>query len=138
MIAALICYLALSTMTTHAGPTSMVCADDATKAEAGVTQQAIGWYNGDTDTAYVMEGLSFQYTREVMAHEIAHAWDLRKGTETNGFPSFFSTTHTGFDVEQFARLQTLHRGEWPANEAYPDVIPTDDDWARMDAAGWLS
>jgi len=131
------CAIALYVLAGQAGDTELVCAAEGDRIEHGM-EHAAGWYNGDTDTAYVMNDMSLEYTIEVLEHELAHAWDLKKGTELNGYPSFFSETHTGFDIEQFARLQTLWRGVWPAEEVYPDVIPTEDEWARMEAAGWLS
>lgn len=129
----LICSLAAFTMLGAAGETEVVCVSP----EEATIDGAIGWYDGYEDTAYVVEGLSFGYTQEVLWHELAHAWDLKKGTEVNGYPSFFSETHTGFDVEQFARLQTLWMGVWPNGEEWTDVVPSVGDWRLMYGAGWL-
>ena len=130
------CAIALYVLAGQAGSTELVCVAEGERIEAGM-QGAAGWYNGETDTAYVMNDLSVSYTIEVLEHELAHAWDLKKGTEHNGYPSFFSETHTGFTVESFARLQTLHRGVWPTAERFPDVVPTEGDWRLMERAGWL-
>lgn len=97
----------------------------------------LAYYNGDVNHITISDNLTLEYTVEVLWHEFAHAWDLQKGTELNGYPSFFSETHTGFDVEQFARLQTLYLGEWPEGETFPDTIPTEAEFAQMAAAGWL-
>lgn len=136
LIANLLCAAAAATMPFAAAGTEVVCVSEQYASSVGM-EHAAGWYNGDTDTAYVIDDLDFGYTQEVLAHEFAHAWDLKKGTKLNGYPSFFSETHTGFDVEEFARLQTLHLRVWPANEVYPDVIPTSSEWGAMDRAGWL-
>ena len=130
------CAIALFMFAGQAGDTELVCAAEGEQIEHNM-QNAAGWYNGYTDTVYVMYDMSLEYTIQVLEHELAHAWDLKKGTELNGYPSYFSETHTGFDVEQFARLQTLWMGEWPEGEEFPDVIPTEDEWSRMEAAGWL-
>lgn len=135
-LSALLCSMALVFMSPHAGETSLACISPEA-AEAEGMGHAAGWYNGDTDTAFVVEGLGLSYSVDVLWHELAHSWDLRKGTELNGHPSFFSETHTGFSVEEFARLQTLHLGVWPEAEEFPDVIPTAEEWAVMENAGWL-
>ena len=132
----LICYLTALTVLPFAGPTAIQCVSEEARSVMGM-EHAAGWYNGDSDTAFVVVGLSPGYTREVLDHELAHAWDLRLGTQVNGSPAFFSEIATGFSVEEFARLQTLWRGTWPANEAFPDVTPTAAEWAAMDRAGWL-
>ena len=137
MLAGLLCSVALAFMAPHAGETSLECISAEEATEVHGMENPLGWYNGDTDTAYVIEGLSHTYTQEVIWHELAHAWDLKKGTELNGFPSFFSETHTGFDLESFARLQTLHLGVWPSGERYPGEIPTEAEWTAMESAGWL-
>jgi hypothetical protein len=142
MLGALICSLAALTMVGAAGETEIVCISPEA-AEMADMGHAAGWYNGDIDVAFVKDDLGFSYTRAVLFHELAHSWDLRKGTELNGYPSFFSETHTGFDAEEFARLQTYQLGEWPEAEAYPDEWayrnPSDigRDMKRMDRAGWL-
>jgi hypothetical protein len=97
----------------------------------------LGFFDGNENHIVVSNDLTMDYTIEVLWHEAAHAWDLKKGTELNGYPSWYSETHTGFDVEQFARLQTLHLGVWPEWEVFPDVTPTDSEWALMEQAGWL-
>jgi hypothetical protein len=132
----LACLVAMLSLLSVAGDTEIKCVTPGDRIEYGM-EYAVGWYNGDEDIAYLVNDLSFEYSREVLQHELAHAWDLAKGTELNGTPSFFSETHTGFDIEQFARLQTLWLGAWPVDEVYPDVIPTDDEWDRMNRAGWL-
>ena len=133
---ALICSLAAFAMLGAAGETEVVCVSPEYAAAVDM-EHALGWYNGYEDRAYVVEGLSYGYTQEVLWHELAHAWDLKKGTEVNGYPSFFSETHTAFDLEQFARLQTLWLGVFPEDEVYHDTVPTDGEWRKMYAAGWL-
>jgi hypothetical protein len=98
---------------------------------------AAGWFDGNTDTIYIVTGWSIQYSYEIFAHEAAHAHDWARGTEVNGYPSWWSQTHTGFDVEEWARLVTYVNGDWPADEQFPDPIPSAEDVATMRAAGWF-
>ena len=132
MISLLMCWASALTLLGVVPDTTIACVPEHPDNPA-----VVGWYDGYQDTAYVVQGLGHRYTVEVLWHELAHAWDLKKGTELNGYPSFFSETHTGFDLESFARLQTLRLGVWPEGETYPDTVPTDAEWAAMGAAGWL-
>ena len=136
MIGVLSCLMALTSMLGVADDTGMYCVSPEYAEEAGMGH-ALGWYDGYEDAAYVVTGQTIEYTAEILWHELAHAWDLKKGTELNGYPSFFSETHTGFDLEAFARLQTLHLRVWPEGEAFPDAVPTDAEWTAMGRAGWL-
>ena len=98
---------------------------------------AAGWYDGDQDKIFVVAGYGFEYATQVFAHEAAHAHDLARGTAVNGYPSWWSETHTSFDVEEWARLVTYVNGDWPADEQFPDAIPTAEEIAAMRDAGWL-
>ena len=133
LLATTACSLAASTMP---GDATIHCVSEEYATSVGM-EHAAGWYNGDIDEIFVIDSLTFQYTREVLAHELAHQADLEKGTRINGYPSFFSETHTGFDVEEWARMITYVNGDWPTNEVFPDAIPTQEDIIAMRDAGWL-
>ena len=138
MIVHLACALAALTMQpTTTADIHCISQDAADAAVPG----AAGWYDGDTNDIYVVDNLTFAYTRQVLAHEVAHEADLTKGTELNGYPSFFSETHTGFDVEEWARMVTYTDGVWPTDERYPDAwiyqARAASDIRRMTAAGWI-
>jgi len=135
-MAAFFCSMALFLTGGLYGSSEAVCISPA-EAEAMGMGHAFGWYDGYEDRLYVQEGLSFYYSMEVVAHEAAHAHDLRLGTRVNGYPSFFSETHTGFDVEEYARMVTFVSGWWPRDEVFPDVVPSSEDYWAMHLAGWL-
>lgn len=136
-----LCWMAVASVTGLAGDTEIFCISEGDRmewvAEWPHLDHAAGWYDGNTNTVYVMNDMGYEYTVEVLYHELAHAWDLEKGTLYNGEPSYFSATQTGFDVEEFARLQTLWLDMWPENEVFPDVVPTLSEWEAMERAGWL-
>lgn len=143
MFTSLICSLALVSMLPFSGSTELECispeAATAYWTETYGTEDfyPLGWYNGYSDTVFLVEGQTFRYSREIIWHELAHSWDLRKGTEVNGYPSYFSETHTGFSVEAYARLWTLYLGVWPQGEVFPDSVPSRAEYEAMEAAGWL-
>ena len=97
----------------------------------------VGWFDVYTNSVFVMDDLGYQYTTEVIEHEIGHAWDWQLGGRVNGYPSYFSETNTGFDLEEFARMYSFHAGMWPENEIYPDTIPTNAEFFAMEQDGWL-
>lgn len=93
---------------------SEIWADDAdVQADLadGKIDRFIGWYDGDTNTITVLDSLERGHLEAVLIHEAAHAYDLARGTEEYGEPTFWSTRN-GVDHEAYAVGVTVWAGWW--------------------------